>query len=607
MSKADAKFQKKSDMGIPFLSFYSTILARLAYFTSDHFLPAYLETMGPIIPDALIKYINDTDGSKLLPSPDGSSVGSLEDGVYTSDPNVPTYQFNGKSFVDFTDYAKKFNTQMEAREKKPYHYIAPRIVEHKAQDYTVAYINISTSNYAGNWVLVDTRMPDTIFVIFRGTYSAKSAGSYTKPSSLLPSKEGLDLEDGKKYGSLGGIHKILGDDINAIIEAMGDLSEKYLNASTRQDGSIKVITTGHSLGGGLCTLFASDFYELDYNDDYQGIRRFSAFDRKITCVSIAAPRVLNKTLADLFCDRVSKKLLFFERMIARGDPVPALPPSKFGFRHPCSGRDDNDPVLKSITLRLSSNIKIRLGVKISYSSPPSAENMKKKKLFHFSANPLAHTEYLYVMFTKAVPIGAFLHSTVMPGFLKKKGKGTKQMEVERTKKGHTVERFTRGVINVNAPFSGTGKYTGPKLTFSEAFIDLEDVRGSNKKYDALMTQAVYEFLEAREQLVEGDPNRTYGDVLDISQIAANAHEITILDGLINTNQKQKYKLYINTMEELEAKKTNSKKTKKKGGRKKRGGTKKCVGKRDGKSGCRRCCTRKYKRRRAKCVTRCMKH
>ena len=71
--------------------------------------------------------------------------------------------------------------------------------------------------------------------------------------------------------------------------------------------------------------------------------------------------------------------------------------------------------------------------------------------------------------------------------------------------------------------------------------------------------------------------------------------------------KAKYKMYINTMEELEAKKTNSKKTKKKGGRKKRGGTKKCVGKRDGKSGCRRCCTRKYKRRRAKCVTRCMKH
>ena len=180
------------------------------------------------------------------------------------------------------------------------------------------------------------------------------------------------------------------------------------------------------------------------------------------------------------------------------------------------------------------------------------------------------------------------------------------MEVERTKKGHTVERFTRGVINVNAPFSGTGKYTGPKLTFREAFINLEDVRGSNKKYDALMTQAVYDFLEAREQLVKGDPNRTYGDVLDISQIAANAHEIAILDGLINANQKKKYKMYINTMEELKVHEKKPKQTKKRG-RKKRGGTKKCVGKRDGKSGCRRCCTRKYKKRKSKCVTRCMKH
>ena len=232
--------------------------------------------------------------------------------------------------------------------------------------------------------------------------------------------------------------KILG--INAIIEVPGDLREVFKYQKMK-----------------LYRTFFRGGYVLYLLVILSGNKKVFSFDRK-TCVSIAAPRVLNKT-ADLFCDRVQT---FFERMIARGDPVPALPPSKFGFRHPCSGRDDNDPVLKSITLRLSSNIKIRLGVKISYSSPPSAENMKKKKLFHFSANPLAHTEYLYVMFTKAVPIGAFLHSTVMPGFCRKRAKAL-QMEVERTKKGHTVERFTRGAINVNAPFSGTGKYTGPNL------------------------------------------------------------------------------------------------------------------------------------------------
>ena len=55
-----------------------------------------------------------------------------------------------------------------------------------AGDHTVAYISISTSNYAGYYILVDTRMPNSIFVLFRGTYSAKSAGSYSKPTSIVP-------------------------------------------------------------------------------------------------------------------------------------------------------------------------------------------------------------------------------------------------------------------------------------------------------------------------------------------------------------------------------------------------------------------------------------
>ena len=74
LSPADIKFQEDANMGIPFLSFYCTVLSRISYFTVDHFLPAYLETMGPIIPDALLKYINDTAGEKLLPSPDQTSV-----------------------------------------------------------------------------------------------------------------------------------------------------------------------------------------------------------------------------------------------------------------------------------------------------------------------------------------------------------------------------------------------------------------------------------------------------------------------------------------------------------------------------------------------------
>ena len=75
------------------------------------------------------------------------------------------------------------------------------------------------------------------------------------------------------------------------------------------------------------------------------------------------------------------------------------------------------------------------------------------------------------MFTKAVPVGAFPHSAVVPSFLSKGEQ--KQMEVERTKKGDTVERFTTGVVNVNAPFSGAADSTEPKLTFDNVFINLQ--------------------------------------------------------------------------------------------------------------------------------------
>lgn len=41
--------------------------------------------------------------------------------------------------------------------------------------------------------------------------------------------------------------------------------------------------------------------------------------------------------------------------------------------------------------------------------------------------------------------------------------------------------------------------------------------------------------------------------------------------------------------------------------KRRSGTRKCLGKRDGISGCRTCCTRKYKKKYSRCVSRCMRH
>ena len=79
-------------------------------------------------------------------------------------------------------------------------------------------------------------MPNCIFVLFRGTYSAKSAGSYSKPNSLVPhevakyipleqKRQMLQQDAGRMYGVLKGIDKILDDSIHTIIESMIYLSK----------------------------------------------------------------------------------------------------------------------------------------------------------------------------------------------------------------------------------------------------------------------------------------------------------------------------------------------------------------------------------------------
>ena len=62
------------------------------------------------------------------------------------------------------------------------------------------------------------------------------------------------------FGVLIGINKILEDVYHSIIESMVYLSKTYLKASSPE--SVKVFTTGHSLGGALTTLFTADWKEF---------------------------------------------------------------------------------------------------------------------------------------------------------------------------------------------------------------------------------------------------------------------------------------------------------------------------------------------------------
>ena len=96
-------------------------------------------------------------------------------------------------------------------------------------------------------------MSNTVFLVFRGTYSAKTAALYSKPTSVVPITVCKDSQ-GNSEQFLYGIFKTNVELIHTTIEAMSYLATDFLGAT--EPNSVKVFTTGHSLGGALCTNFA---------------------------------------------------------------------------------------------------------------------------------------------------------------------------------------------------------------------------------------------------------------------------------------------------------------------------------------------------------------
>ena len=219
----------------------------------------------------------------------------------------------------------------------------------------LVFVNIVDSNYGDVYVFGDKRMPNIVTVAFRGTASAKSAGSYTRPSSLTPTTIGQLQSYPIKV--LGGIFKILNEIINTILCAIDHVASTMNNTTmnnTQLPNKIKVITTGHSLGGALATLFAFNY--VLYPQKYTNNRPW--LDKNIGCFSLGSPRIFDVNCAMVFCflvqqnqdflnnSKISEKLkniksalntfgkITFLRITTFKDPIPALP--KAFYRHPCS-------------------------------------------------------------------------------------------------------------------------------------------------------------------------------------------------------------------------------------------------------------------------------
>ena len=400
---------------IHFISFLGATLSRLAYQDDNKFLTSYCAIMGPVIQPRILQGINNVQQNNLATLLDDQTIFGLNKDANDIFKNNE-YQYKGKNFIDFLKLNMPQNVNIINKEINGT--LAYPIPGQPVPPDSVKYISIGWSNYGEVYVVADKRMTNTLFVIFRGTYSAKTAALYSKPTSVIPLTVCKDSSDQFLYG----IFKPTTEMIHTIVESMRYLATDFLGAT--QPNSIKIFTTGHSLGGAMCSNFAYLWMGVKKMAPYNSAP-YNVLADNIICISLGAPRCMSSSVAKKFCNFVSKKNILFLRITTNGDPVPALPP-KMGFEHPCS---DDSKMRMEISEACSPQLTMRPMPNVNYVGNLDCQNYKTRTFF---PNPLSHTIYLDILYINAVDILKFF-----------KGMGIAQ-EVLRTSDKSTVCRLVMG-------------------------------------------------------------------------------------------------------------------------------------------------------------------
>jgi hypothetical protein len=391
-----SNFSRKSERygDIYFISFLGAILSRLAYLNDNKFLTSYNSIMGPVIHPKILQAINNVNQSNLSSLIDDQTLFGLDKGQNDIFRNFE-YEYKGKNYIDFIKLNMPQNVNIINGDIAGS--VSYPVPGQQTPPNTVKYISIGWSNYGEIYVVADKRMPNTLFLLFRGTYSAKTAALYSKPTSIVPLKVCNDAA-GKPEQFLYGIFKTTSEMIHTTIEAMRYLATDFLGAV--QPNSVKIFTTGHSLGGAMCTDFAYLWMGIKKTAPYNAAP-YNVLADNIICVSLGAPRCLSSSVAEKFCKAASQKKILFLRITTNGDPVPALPP-KTGFQHPCS---EDDKMRQQISQACAPQLTMRPTPNINYAGNLDCLNYKGRV---YVPNVLSHTVYLDILYTKAVDIVNFL-------------------------------------------------------------------------------------------------------------------------------------------------------------------------------------------------------
>ena len=303
---------------------------------------------------------------------------------------------------------------------------------------------ISDSNYGITYVFGDKRAPNLVWVVFRGTANAKSALAYSRPSSLTPTKlvEFYGIID----AGLIGIFKILQEQIHIIVQMAVDVAHELNPGVQLAPGSMKLLTTGHSLGGAMATAFAGEYVQ-QISPNLDRIIGANIFDISIGCYSLASPRVFGPKEAAAFCcltqastlckkdpatagvvapDSNVRGRISYLRVVTTLDLVTALP--KIGYEHPCSEfnggeRDEitmdcniedgktmlnngNAFITNKISTRCLNLTHKRPSMTANFSKAPVCTNERKKTMSISSM--LYHLTYCGIMFAGGVDMSSAL-------------------------------------------------------------------------------------------------------------------------------------------------------------------------------------------------------
>jgi hypothetical protein len=448
------------------LSFLCAVYSRLAYMNDHQYLGHYARIFGDIVPAAAMTALNrqlitrgvrgafdDTQTFGLGPTTKkkyGLDVYQTRKGAYSLAYlpwAVRVNQVNGEQRLSKDDR----NCAIE--------------VPSTAADPNLVFATVATSNYSEVYVTGDKRMPNLVVVTFRGTYSAKSAASYSKPSSAVPiwtsNLDELATELGGKNHEryLLGIYKLLMDVIHLVLDAISHVAAQVRGQSR---GDTTIVSTGHSLGGALATVFAYVYVaHVSALPTHRAL--YPRLSPSIVCVSLGSPRVLGVEAAKIFCcltindptfsstdcAALTKALMRknlsstpakgndvvgrigYMRVVSANDPVPMLPPAKFNFAHPCSGSPPNgryDAVNQACLTQITNSVSSRCrGTRLSMTydmalplnclASRKEPGARKQKML---ANPMGfHTQYLGVSF-----IGGVDPTSILTNEIKRNKKNT---------------------------------------------------------------------------------------------------------------------------------------------------------------------------------------